>query len=98
MLSRIRSKMNLYRRSCFPASALILACFALTLSAANFQHSTPHKLRATALLELTTDGSGAVTTRLIPITILANGRFHDASVYESRPRPMALGSGVVYEA
>lgn len=99
MVFHIRSKMNLYRRSWFPASALILlACFALTLSAANFQRSTPHKLRATALLELTTDASGTVTTRLFPITILANGRFHDASIYESRPRPMALGTGVVYEA
>ena len=91
--------MNLYRRSCFRASAvLLLGCFALALSAANFQRSTPHKLRATALLELTTDQSGSVTTRLYPITILANGRFHDASIYESRPQPLALGTGVVYEA
>jgi hypothetical protein len=35
---------------------------------------------------------------VIPIVILANDRFHDASIYESRPRPMALENGVVYEA
>src|SRR5215471_5086516 len=98
-MSKNRTKMNLYRRSWFRASVvLLLACFALTLSAANYQRSSAHKLRATALLELTTDPSGTVTTRLLPITILANGSFHDAAIYESRPRPMALGTGVVYEA
>src|SRR5215472_9947308 len=98
-MSDKHTKMNLYRRSWFRASAvLLLACFALTLSAANYQRSSAHKLRATALLELTTDPSGTVTTRLLPITILANGSFHDAAIYESRPRPMALGTGVVYEA
>jgi hypothetical protein len=91
--------MDLYRRSCFWASiSLLLPCFGLSQSASSFQHRTSHKLRATALLELVTDSSGTVTTRLVPITILANGRFHDASVYESRPKPMALGTGVVYEA
>src|SRR5215469_6689111 len=98
-MSKNHTKMSLYRRSWFRASAvLLLACFALTLSAANYQRSSAHKLRATALVELTTDPSGTVTTRLLPITILANGSFHDASIYESRPRPMALGTGVVYEA
>lgn len=76
----------------------VLALFVLALTASAFQRSKPHRLRATALLELTTDQSGTVTTRLYPITILADGRFHDATIYESRPRPMALGTGVVYEA
>ncbi|HEY6350102.1 MAG TPA: hypothetical protein VI636_11905 [Candidatus Angelobacter sp.] len=70
----------------------------LALSASAFQRSSPHKLRATGLLELTTDSRGAITSRLYPITILADGRFHDATIYESKPRPMALGTGVVYEA
>ena len=106
MSTRIYSKMNLYRSvatlpptsQTFAATvALIVACCVLTLSGTTFQRHS-HKLRATALLELTTDASGKVTTRLIPITILANGSFHDAGIYESRPRPMALGTGVVYEA
>ena len=62
------------------------------------QRRKPHKLRATALLELTTDPAGVVTARLIPITILDEGRFHDAGVYKATPKPMALDAGVVYEA
>src|SRR5215813_10776592 len=106
MSTRIYSKMNLYRSvatlpptsQTFAATvALIVACCVLTLSGTTFQRHS-HKLRATALLELTTDASGKITTRLIPITILANGSFHDAGIYQARPRPMALGTGVVYEA
>jgi hypothetical protein len=92
------SKLNLYRRRWLQASvAVVMACCAV-LSASAFQHRNAHKLRATALLELTTGPGGKVSTRLIPITILADGSFQDASIYESRPRPMALGEGVVYEA
>src|SRR5215469_5663861 len=98
MMSHICNKLNLYRRSWFPASVAVLALSVLALTASGFQRSSSHKLRATALLELTTDPSGTVTTRLYPITILADGRFRDATIYESRPRPMALGTGVVYEA
>ncbi|HEY6251630.1 MAG TPA: hypothetical protein VI685_16860 [Candidatus Angelobacter sp.] len=90
--------MNLYRRSWLWASIIVLALSVLALSAPAFQRSSPHKLRATALLELTTDASGTVTSRLYPITILADGRFQDATIYESKPRPLALGTGVVYEA
>jgi len=98
MSTRIYSKMNLYRSKYFRSTAvlLVISC-ALVLSAAPFQRRS-HKLRATALLELTTDASGKVTTRLVPITILANGGFHEAGIYQARPRPMSLGTGVVYEA
>ncbi|MGD0987894.1 MAG: hypothetical protein ABR874_08790 [Candidatus Sulfotelmatobacter sp.] len=34
---------------------------------------------------------------LIPIAILINGRFYDASAYKADPIPMALGTGIVYE-
>jgi hypothetical protein len=34
---------------------------------------------------------------LIPIAILVEGRFYDASVYKADPVPMALESGTVYE-
>ena len=97
-MSHIHNKLNLYRRSRLSASIIVLAVATLALSARAFQRSSPHKLRATALLELTTDQSGTVTARLYPITILADGRFRDATIYESKPRPMALGTGVVYEA
>jgi hypothetical protein len=35
---------------------------------------------------------------LIPIAILIDGRFYDASVYKADPVPMALEGGTVYEA
>jgi hypothetical protein len=98
MSSHIYDKLNLYRRRGFWASAaIVLAGLALAASAAPFQHRSSHKLRATALVEVTTAPGGAVTTHVFPITILAEGTFRDASIYESRPRPMALANGVVYE-
>jgi len=75
----------------------MLGC-ALALSLMAQLHRNAHKLRATAVLEIITDASGKKLTRLTPVTILANGRFQDASIYESRPQPMALSGGVVYEA
>jgi hypothetical protein len=50
--------------------------------------------RAVGVLQLTSDGKGT----LIPIAILIDGKFHDASVYKADPVPMALDSGTVYEA
>jgi hypothetical protein len=75
---------------------LLLVCVAGFAALA--QRRKPHKLRATGLLELTTDPTGVMTARLIPITILDEGSFHDASSYKATPRPMALDTGVVYEA
>jgi hypothetical protein len=90
--------MSLYRRSSLQASlALLLVCI-LGFTAATAQRRKPHKLRATALLEFTGDASGVMTPRVIPITILDEGSFHDAGIYKATPRPMSLGDGVVYEA
>jgi len=52
--------------------------------------------RALAVVELPADGKSKA--RLIPIAILVDGRFWDASVYLANPRPMALDPGNVYEA
>jgi hypothetical protein len=68
------------------------------LMAAVAQHRTSHKLRATAVVEITADEHGGKIVRLFPVTILDGGRFRDASIYESRPWPMAIGRGIVYEA
>jgi len=51
--------------------------------------------RALAVVELPADGKSK--PRLIPITILVNGRFWDASIHLADPRPMALDPGNVYE-
>ncbi len=50
--------------------------------------------RALALLELLPGGS----SRLIPVSIMYEGNFYDASVYKASPVPMALDDGTVYEA
>ena len=112
MVSRIHNKLLLYRRkSLWASGAILVASLALAASGAlpqhtgappqhtgiAVQHKGPHKLRAVALVERTTEAGGIVTIHVIPVTILANDRFHDASIYESRPRPMALENGVVYE-
>src|SRR5581483_4020633 len=78
-------------------TALLLICLGVTGASSAFQRRSPHKLRATALVELTRDSRGQVSTALTPITILDNGQFQDASIYKSRPRPMAVDDGVVYE-
>jgi hypothetical protein len=50
--------------------------------------------RALALLRLSPDGKSS----LLPVAILINGKFWDASAYKADPVPMALDYGVVYEA
>jgi hypothetical protein len=50
--------------------------------------------RALGLLELAPNGKA----HLIPITILIDGRYYDASAYKAAPVPMALWSDTVYEA
>jgi hypothetical protein len=51
--------------------------------------------RALAVVELPADAKSR--PRLIPIAILVDGRFWDASIYLADPRPLALDPGNVYE-
>jgi hypothetical protein len=90
--------MNLYSRRAFLASMLVVLVCAGLITSALAQRHKAHTLRATAVVEVTTDSSGKVATRIIPITILDEGQFQDASVYKATPRPMALENGIVYEA
>lgn len=90
--------MNLYSRKSFLTSALLVLAFAGFIGSAMAQKRKTHKLRATAVVEVTTDAKGVVTTHVVPVTILDNGLFNDASVYKATPRPMALENGIVYEA
>jgi hypothetical protein len=50
--------------------------------------------RALALLRLTASGK----TSLVPVAILIDGKFWDATAYKAGPVPMALEQGIVYEA
>ena len=49
--------------------------------------------RALGLVRLSANGKAT----LVPITILLDGKFYDASAYKASPVPMALDSGTVYE-
>ncbi len=49
--------------------------------------------RALGLVELAANGKA----RLVPITILYDGEYYDASAYKASPVPMALDTGTVYE-
>jgi hypothetical protein len=49
--------------------------------------------RAVGLLQLNSSGKGT----LIPVAILVEGKFYDASIYKADPVPMALEGGTVYE-
>lgn len=50
--------------------------------------------RAVGLLQMSDKGKSS----LVPIAILIEGRFWDASSYKADPVPMALDSGTIYEA
>jgi hypothetical protein len=71
---------------------------AAAVTAAFAQHRKAHKLRATAVVEVTTDSAGIVGTHIFPVAILDEGSFHDASIYKAAPEPTALDKGIVYEA
>jgi len=76
---------------------LVLVC-AAAVATAFAQRRKAHKLRATAVVEVTTDSAGIVATHIFPVAILDEGSFHDASIYKDKPQPMALDNGIVYEA
>jgi hypothetical protein len=50
--------------------------------------------RAVGVLQMGANGKAS----LVPVAILINGKFWDASAYKADPVPMALDSGTVYEA
>jgi hypothetical protein len=90
------------------AVVALLACMALCAGVAAAQEEKPeiatgeHKAakkknggpRALGLLQMSANGKKS----LVPIAILVNGKFWDASAYKADPVPMALEVGTVYEA
>src|ERR1700687_4638101 len=64
------------------------------LAQASRAQKTSKGPRALGLLELAPNGKA----HLIPITILIDGKYYDASAYKAAPVPMALWSETVYEA
>src|SRR5206468_12384023 len=78
----------------FPLAALVLMLARFVPAQSVGRKGPPKGPRAMGLLQLTPNGKA----RLIPITILYDGEFYDASAYKAAPVPMALESGTVYEA
>lgn len=91
---RFSYRPRLYRKAVvcviFAAAAMLLPAFG--------QYARRRQVskgpRAVGLLQLAANGKA----HLIPITIMIDGKFYDASAYKADPVPMALQSGTVYEA
>jgi len=79
-----------------PALVAVLVLVSLGLSAAQIakKRAMSKGPRAVALVQLAENGRA----HLIPVAIMINGNFYDASVYKADPVPMALQPGIVYEA
>ena len=85
----------LYRRTGRAVIPLALGFLALSTTAAQVTRGKVDKgPRAVGLLALSPNGKA----HLIPVAIMVDGQFYDASAYKASPVPMALWSEVVYEA
>ena len=74
---------------------MVALCLVLSLGAAAQRTARKAKgPRALALVEWPANGG---SPRVIPVTILVDGRYYDASIYKADPVPMALEPGNVYE-
>lgn len=85
----------LYRSAGRAVTCAVLALIVAQIGAAQFtrKETASKGPRALALIELAPNGKA----HLIPVTILYDGQFYDASAYKASPVPMALESGTVYE-
>ena len=91
---------SLHRSTLYPNLQCLIICGPLILALAQLlfgQSSRETKTykgpRALGLLELSPKGK----SRLIPVTILYDGKFYDASAYKASPVPMALWAETEYE-
>jgi len=108
---RIVSRKTLYRRSVSSVTALLIFFISAAVPRSLAQEGRPQIVpqrnrpqenkkpkgkepRAVGVLQLDSGGKGT----LVPIAILIDGKFYDASAYKADPIPMALESGTVYEA
>ena len=85
----------LYRKRLHGVIFALLLALLVPAASAQSRKKKEKGLRALALVEMAADSKAA--PRIIPVAILDNGRFWDASVYLAAPRPLALEPGNVYE-
>lgn len=90
---------NIYRRLLCGVTLLCLLSLAAGAAAQTTPpRKKPRSARAVALLEWHKDAKGVLAPRLVPISLLWEGKYYDAGLYEASPRPLALEPGTVYEA
>jgi hypothetical protein len=91
--------MSPFRPSLYPSARRAVICIALLFTAgllfAQFARKPAISKgpRAIGLLVMPPQGK----PHLMPVAIMVDGRFYDASAYKASPVPMALESGTVYE-
>ena len=90
-MSRLRRV--ILHRNVRRALAAILCTTLLCATAVSQQRRKQRTPRAIGLVEWPAKGKPV----LVPIAILIDGRFYDASIYMADPVPMALETGTVYE-
>ncbi len=79
-------------------TALMAALACLPALAQTHKVEAPQKVvRAVGVYEWTGDMAKPAASRLIPVSLFIDGKFQDAAVYLSRPVPLALLTGNVYE-
>ncbi|MDP9160812.1 MAG: hypothetical protein M3O09_11380 [Acidobacteriota bacterium] len=93
-LFRFRQTLYLSARWLVISSALAPLFFQVAGAQRAAQKNVSKGPRALALVEVPPKGKA----HLIPVTIVVDGKFYDASAYKAAPVPMALEYGTVYEA
>ncbi|HEV7217630.1 MAG TPA: hypothetical protein VGN39_02065 [Terriglobales bacterium] len=93
---RPKLRSRLYRAAgwIISASAVVMLLLQIVLAQRAHRVAPDKGPRAMGLIELAANGKA----HLIPITIMVNGEFYDASEYKASPVPMSLDTGIVYEA
>ncbi len=91
---RFRQKLYLSARWLVISSALAALFFQVAGAQRAAQKNVSKGPRALALVEVPSKGKA----HLVPVTIVVDGKFYDASAYKAAPVPMALEYGTVYEA
>jgi hypothetical protein len=93
--SRFKYRSRLYRKAVlaviFPA--VLLISFPPAVAQYAKKRHISKGPRAVGLIELAANGKA----HLVPVTIMIDGKFYDASAYKADPVPMALQSETVYE-
>ncbi len=92
---------HLYRK---PAVRVVAALVAASLSLAVPLRTAAQRKKDSgprAIAVVTWNGDDTLptpgTSVLTPVSILVEGRFYDAELYQAQPEPMAIDSGVIYD-